>query len=619
MSLLASFGRSAERARRLRIAHESDTGPQRAWIAMKGPRLLWRAANQVGKAQPKDAQILTPTGWRRMGDLVVGDLVIAGDGSPTRVTSVFEQGMRPVFRVTFDDGASTECCGEHLWPVLQAEGLCGELDTTTLQERLQTGGDAVTMPAYSKAGAAAFHTLTGIEPARVTDTRCIEVDHPSETYVTDDYIVTHNSRGLAKKLIHFIRRTGPYADRRPGPVKVLVMSFSREQMVPLHEKLWELLPKDEIDDKVAFEPGYGFRGKPPRITFTSGEGKGSVLIFASYKQGARRAAGGTFDVVALDEPVEERIWGEIQPRVLHGTPGEVWVTFTPTPDSPPLDYLRKMVEDGRVREMVTDLTLANVTLSDGRALLDQAGIDTYAGSLLEVEKDMRLRGGWDIIATERALDNWGPHCIGRSRAPAGAIVAVGIDHGAGSGKQAAALLAITDAQGLEPRVWLLAEHLAEGFTTPDIDAQAILDMLQRAGLNYDNVDVWVGDRASGMNKYDVRKSNGDLQRQLARLIGRPMESTKRIEVPYKWDGSVMYGFRLVNAMMGRRDDGAVEGDKMGGAHFQVVANCPKFANAASKWKWNPRAPEKDILDAVRYPIEKIVKPGQWFSFKVQYS
>lgn len=68
-----------------------------------------------GKAQPLDAKVLTPTGWARMGDLKVGDLVISGDGQPTRVTGVFPQGRKPIYRVTFSDGAQTECCDEHLW------------------------------------------------------------------------------------------------------------------------------------------------------------------------------------------------------------------------------------------------------------------------------------------------------------------------------------------------------------------------------------------------------------------------------------------------------------------------------------------------------------------------
>jgi len=75
------------------------------------------AAHEVGtgKAQPLDAQILTPAGYVRMGDLSVGDAVIGVDGKPTMVEAIFPQGEKEVFRVVFSDGAVTECCDEHLW------------------------------------------------------------------------------------------------------------------------------------------------------------------------------------------------------------------------------------------------------------------------------------------------------------------------------------------------------------------------------------------------------------------------------------------------------------------------------------------------------------------------
>jgi len=69
----------------------------------------------AGKCQPLDAKVLTPTGWKRMGDIAVGDRLIAGDGSATLVTGIFPQGERDIFRVSFSDGSSTECCEEHLW------------------------------------------------------------------------------------------------------------------------------------------------------------------------------------------------------------------------------------------------------------------------------------------------------------------------------------------------------------------------------------------------------------------------------------------------------------------------------------------------------------------------
>jgi phosphate starvation-inducible PhoH-like protein len=70
-----------------------------------------------GRSQPYDRQVLTPTGFRPIGGLQVGDLVIGSNGLPTPVLGVYPQGRREVFRVRTQDGASTLCCGEHLWAV----------------------------------------------------------------------------------------------------------------------------------------------------------------------------------------------------------------------------------------------------------------------------------------------------------------------------------------------------------------------------------------------------------------------------------------------------------------------------------------------------------------------
>ena len=70
-----------------------------------------------GRAQPYDSQVLTPDGFRPIGDLEVGDLVVGSDGLPTPVLGVYPQGPREVFRVRTQDGASTLCCAKHLWAV----------------------------------------------------------------------------------------------------------------------------------------------------------------------------------------------------------------------------------------------------------------------------------------------------------------------------------------------------------------------------------------------------------------------------------------------------------------------------------------------------------------------
>ncbi len=71
----------------------------------------------TGKAQPLTARVLTPTGWKQMGDIRTGDEVVNSQGGVARVTGVFPQGEKDIYRVTMSDGSSTECCDEHLWLV----------------------------------------------------------------------------------------------------------------------------------------------------------------------------------------------------------------------------------------------------------------------------------------------------------------------------------------------------------------------------------------------------------------------------------------------------------------------------------------------------------------------
>lgn len=81
------------------------------------PRMILGDDTGLGKAQPVYAKVLTPVGWRAIGDLQVGDAVMGADGRPTKVIGVYPQGRKQLFRVTMSDGSSTECCDEHLWTV----------------------------------------------------------------------------------------------------------------------------------------------------------------------------------------------------------------------------------------------------------------------------------------------------------------------------------------------------------------------------------------------------------------------------------------------------------------------------------------------------------------------
>jgi phosphate starvation-inducible protein PhoH len=69
----------------------------------------------TGKAQPLDSLILTPNGYVKMVNIKIDDEVIGIDGTPIKVNGVYPQGEKDIYLVTFSDGTTTECCGEHLW------------------------------------------------------------------------------------------------------------------------------------------------------------------------------------------------------------------------------------------------------------------------------------------------------------------------------------------------------------------------------------------------------------------------------------------------------------------------------------------------------------------------
>ena len=97
-----------------------------------------------GRAQPLSSQVLTPSGFQSIGTLRVGDLVFGSNGRPTPVLGVYPQGRKEVYRVSAQDGASTVCCGEHLWHVFTASdrrrGRPGRvLETREMVGRLRSG------------------------------------------------------------------------------------------------------------------------------------------------------------------------------------------------------------------------------------------------------------------------------------------------------------------------------------------------------------------------------------------------------------------------------------------------------------------------------------------------
>ncbi len=80
-----------------------------------GNLIVVAARRSMGKALANGEPVLTPNGWIPIEELIIGDQVIAGDGSFTKVTGVFPQGKRKLFKIEFSDDSYTTVDEDHLW------------------------------------------------------------------------------------------------------------------------------------------------------------------------------------------------------------------------------------------------------------------------------------------------------------------------------------------------------------------------------------------------------------------------------------------------------------------------------------------------------------------------
>lgn len=76
----------------------------------------------LGKALALDTKIYTPTGYKLMKDIKVGDYVLGRDGKPTKVLATYNHTNVEMYRITFSDGVSIDCCKDHLWKIYDQHG-----------------------------------------------------------------------------------------------------------------------------------------------------------------------------------------------------------------------------------------------------------------------------------------------------------------------------------------------------------------------------------------------------------------------------------------------------------------------------------------------------------------
>lgn len=88
---------------------------QRARQEKKGLGMF--GTRRFGKALLGSELIYTPYGPKKIGFADIGDIIYGDDGKLTTIVGVYPQGFVDMYKVTFEDGRSIVCCGQHQWKV----------------------------------------------------------------------------------------------------------------------------------------------------------------------------------------------------------------------------------------------------------------------------------------------------------------------------------------------------------------------------------------------------------------------------------------------------------------------------------------------------------------------
>lgn len=173
---------------------DGTPGPQFALLSCPFPEIFFGGARGGGKSLPLTEMVVTPTGYRAMGELKVGDHVHGPGGSVVNVIGVYPQGSEDVFQVSLVDGRTVRASRGHLW--LAKVGGQDMVITTDYIRRLMESRLEVALPVENLD---TWVAIKSILYDGLAYTQCIKVDSPDGLFVVNDDIITHNTDGAIGK------------------------------------------------------------------------------------------------------------------------------------------------------------------------------------------------------------------------------------------------------------------------------------------------------------------------------------------------------------------------------------------------------------------------------------
>ena len=157
--------------------------------------LLFCGGAGTGKAQPLNSKVLTPKGFVKMCKVKIGMEVITGDYNTALISGVFPQGKREIYKIYLSNGDTIQVSDEHI-NIIYTENKEGKFEESTMLTKDLINIDYTNLFMRKIVGNGlfnAYYSISDIKFVGLKKCQCILVDAPEHTYITDNYIVTHNT------------------------------------------------------------------------------------------------------------------------------------------------------------------------------------------------------------------------------------------------------------------------------------------------------------------------------------------------------------------------------------------------------------------------------------------
>ena len=186
------------------------------------------------KGLPLDTKIRTKNGWKTMGTLELGDMVLDRYKEWQSILGISEIHLNPCYRITFTSGYSIVADHEHRWTIDKKKVMCGPLLCEMSSNILKTEELAPGMLIPFVEPHLDWLEIKSIEKTETVATRCIEVSGISHTYLVDEIgLVTHNTNKDLKNDFNRSRSNrllAPFQDFINEPLSIYSIQLSLYQL-----------------------------------------------------------------------------------------------------------------------------------------------------------------------------------------------------------------------------------------------------------------------------------------------------------------------------------------------------------------------------------------------------